>query len=830
MKELRRKPRYKQIFRFLEIGLICLILSIQAPITLAQSPKSTQENLSAIKSDELNDQQLKNFLDRYLAQGYELVNLEFELQKRGMSNAEIQKIMARVENLTNKDEITEPKKANSGVGKRSVDAKNELLFESSDNPFRSLMPKIFGSDLFNNPRLSFEPNLKMATPLNYQIGPEDELIIDIFGFTEQSFKLVVSPEGHIRIPNLGPVQVLGLTVEQAQQKIKSQLIKIYPRIASGETSVAVNLGNIRNIQVTVLGEVVLPGTYSLPSLASVFNALYVSGGPTMNGSFRNIKLVRGNKVIAKIDMYDFLINGNSKGNVSLKDQDVIKVEPYEIRVELTGFVKRDGFFELLPKENISHLLKYAGGFSPNAYTKRMKVTRNTGTQKSVLDVLADKYSVFSPQNGDVFVVDSILSRFENRVQIEGAVFRPGIYSITENKTLKTLIKNAEGLKEDAFLTRATVLRVKEDNSLEMLSVNLQELLSGASDIELKREDKINIASKIEMREEYHLSINGDVIKPGKYPFADNMKIEDLIILAGGLKESASLTNVQVAQRSFEVNKMDANGEIAKVQTFTINKELKSDPNQNYELKPFDIVTIFSIPGYREQIQVEVNGEVMFPGKYVLAKGNERISDVIKRSGGLTASSFAGGAILIRKKGNTYQDLIVKQNKLDALKKLSKDTLKVGEEIEKEMSRESDIVGIDLEKIMKRPGSKEDLYMRDGDVLEIPFLKQTVLVSGQVLYPVRLRYESGNSFKQYVSMAGGFSSKALKKRSYIVYANGTAKDTKSFLFFKVYPKVKPGAEIVIPLKDDKKNISAIEFVTIATSLTSMVFILSSVIKF
>ncbi len=276
--------------------------------------------------------------------------------------------------------------------------------------------------------------------------------------------------------------------------------------------------------------------------------------------------------------------------------------------------------------------------------------------------------------------------------------------------------------------------------------------------------------------------------------------------------------------------MNATSEIAKVQIISINKELKSDPNFNYELRPFDIVTIFSVPGYRPQIQVEVNGEVMFPGKYVLSKGNERISDVLKRTGGITAIGFPGGAILIRKKGNTLQDLIIKQNKLDALKKLSKDSVKVGEEIEKEMSRDADIVGIDLEKILKRPGSKEDLYMRDGDVLEIPFLKQTVLVSGQVLYPVRLRYEGGSSFKKYVSMAGGFSSKALKKRSYIVYANGTAKDTKNFLLFKVYPKVKPGAEIVIPLKDEKKNLSAIEMVTIATSLTSMIFILSTVIKF
>lgn len=823
------KIRNIMIIRHFRLIILVLFLgSFQAQL-LAQSIKNPQENLTNVKVDELSDQQIINFKDKFLVQGATLADLELALQKRGLPNAEIEKLMLRMNKL---GAISEPNKTSvlEQTSAQRTAVKSDVPLFETENPFTLLLPKIFGSELFNNPRLSFEPNLKMATPLNYQIGPEDELLIDIFGFSEQSFKLVVSPEGHIRVPNFGPIQVAGLTIEQAQKKIRSQLLKIYPRISTGETSVSVNLGNIRNIQVTILGEVVLPGTYSLPSLASVFNALYVSGGPNMNGSFRNIKVIRGNKVLAKVDMYDFLINGNAKGNIPLKDQDVIKVEPYDIRVELIGFVKRDGFFELLPKENVSHLLKYAGGFTSQAYSKRIKVIRNTGSMKSVSEVTQDKFGLFLPNNGDQYLVDSILNRYENRVQIEGAVFRPGYFSIHENPSLKTLIANAEGLKEDAFLTRATILRTKEDNSLEMLSVNLKDLLAGLSDVELKREDKITIASQLEMRENLNLTINGNVLKPGVYPYAANMKIEDLIIMAGGLKEAASLTNIQVAQRSFDVDKLNATSEIAKVQIISINKELKSDPNFNYELRPFDIVTIFSVPGYRPQIQVEVNGEVMFPGKYVLSKGNERISDVLKRTGGITAIGFPGGAILIRKKGNTLQDLIIKQNKLDALKKLSKDSVKVGEEIEKEMSRDADIVGIDLEKILKRPGSKEDLYMRDGDVLEIPFLKQTVLVSGQVLYPVRLRYEGGSSFKKYVSMAGGFSSKALKKRSYIVYANGTAKDTKNFLLFKVYPKVKPGAEIVIPLKDEKKNLSAIEMVTIATSLTSMIFILSTVIKF
>lgn len=823
------KIRNIKIVSYVKYIVLVLFLTAGQTELYAQSAKNPKENLVNVKVDELSDQQIITFKDKFLAQGASMADLDASLRERGLPESEIEKLALRLEKLgVSKASESTIEPSNNNV-KRSVQKTNELLF-ASENPFAALLPKIFGSELFNNPRLSFEPNLKMATPLNYQIGPEDELLIDVFGFSEQSFKLVVSPEGHIRVPNFGPIQVAGLNIEQAQQKIRNQLVKIYPRINTGETSVSVNLGNIRNIQVTILGEAVLPGTYSLPSLASVFNALYVSGGPNMNGSFRNIKVIRGNRVIAKVDVYDFLINGNSKGNIALKDQDVIKIEPYDVRVELSGFVKRDGFFELLPKEHLGHLLKYAGGFKPQAYTKRIKVIRNTGSMKSVSEVTQEKFSLFFPANGDVYLVDTILNRYENRVQIEGAVFRPGYFSITDNPSLKTLISNAEGLKADAFLTRVTVLRTKEDNSLEMIAINLKDLMAGSNDFELKREDKITISSTLEMRENLNLTINGNVLNPGVYPYASKMKIEDLIIMAGGLKEAASLTNIQVAQRSFDVDKSKANSDIAMVKIISINKELMSDPNYDYELKPFDIVTIFSVPGYKPQVQVELNGEIIFPGKYVIEKGNERISDVIKRAGGLTATGFAGGAILIRKKGNTLQDMIIKQNKLDALKKLSKDTVKIWEEIEKEMSREADIVGIDLEKILKKPGSKEDLYVRDGDVLEIPFLKQTVLVSGQVLYPVRLRYEGGSNFKKYVSMAGGFSSKALKKRSYIVYANGTAKDTKNFLFFKIYPKVKPGAEIVIPLKDEKKNISAMEMVTIATSLTSMIFILSTVIKF
>ncbi len=816
----------KSILRTLPIVLMVMALLMTfSQKTLGQSNLKPNQNLATLKVDELSDEQVINFYQQFIASGMGEDELQFELEKRKLPASEITKISNRIDDLKKSGRI----KTKTDSGKSKIDPSRTAPNQTDINPFESMMPRIFGAELFNNPKLSFEPNLKMATPLNYQLGPDDELIIDIFGYSEQSYQVKVSPEGHVRIPNLGPVQVLGLTVDQAQKKITTQLIKLYPRIASGETSVSVNLGSIRSIKVTILGEVNLPGTYSLPSLATTFNGLYASGGPNLNGSFRNIKLVRANKVIAKIDMYDFLINGNSKGNIPLKDQDVIKVEPYDARVELKGYVKREGFFEVLPKENLANLLAYAGGFTPSAYTNRIKVVRNNGSQKSVADVEKTSYAMFLPKNGDVFMVDSILNRYENRISIEGAVFRPGYFSLEGNNSLKKLIANADGLKEDAFISRATIVRKKMDNSLEVLSVDLNEVLNGSGDILLQREDKVNIASKTEMRESFSITITGQVLKPGKFPFAENMHVEDLIIMAGGLKEAASIDNIQIAQRINTVDKKSLQSSISNVIVYAAQKDLRSKSDSTYTLKPYDVITILAQSGYQEQKQVIVNGEVMYPGTYVLSKSNERISDLLKRAGGITAKGFPGGAILIRAKGKSYQDNILKENKIETLRKLSKDTSKLSDEIEREVSKTVDIVGINLDNILKNPGSKEDLYLRENDVLEIPFVKQTVLVSGQVLYPVRSRFTGSGRLRKYVSSAGGFSSEALRSSTYVVYANGTAKDTRNFLFFKFYPKVKPGCEIVVPVKETRRAISTMEAVTIASSLTSMLLIISTLLK-
>ncbi len=790
-------------------------------INKANSQTLNLQNIATIKIDQLSDEQIADFWNKAQSNGIGITELEAETKKRKMSGLEFEKLKERINNLS----ITSKTKSNITTSLRKVNENSNEFKETTENDNY----KNFGSELFNNKNLTFEPNLKIATPQNYQLGPDDELIIDIYGYSEESMSLKISPDGNIRIPLAGIVQVSGLTIEQARMRITKSLSQIYDRINTGETKVNISLGNIRSIKVLIMGEVTMPGTYTLSSFSTVFNALYHSGGPSKNGSMRNIKVIRNNRVIANLDIYDFLMKGEAKGNIRLQDQDLIKISPFENKVEIKGEVKRNGYFEIQKNETLKDLITYAGGFTNEAFKEKIKVTRNTSKQKSVADIQNELINMFSPKSGDVYTVDKLLERFENRVQIKGAVFRPGVYALENNLTVTKLIEKAEGLTEDAFLTRAIIYRLKEDNSLMMLSVNLTDIKNNlATDIKLEREDIIQIASKLELKQSYGVIINGEVLKPGDYPYAQNMKIEDLIIAAGGFKETAALTRVEVSRRKFDIDKTVINSEIAIIKRFELNNELKENSNLKFELEPFDIVNIYAISGYEPQKNVTIEGEVLYPGNYTIERNNEKISDIIKRGGGLTASAFKDGIILLRKKNRDFSTTIVYQNKLKALRKQSKDSNSILDVFEEENSM-YDIVGINVSKILKKPGSKEDLLLRDGDILKVPYEKQTVLVSGEVLYPIKVNINNANSLRGFVSNAGGFSSKALKRKSYIVYANGTVKATNNFLFFKFYPKVKPGCEIVIPKREVRKPVSVLEVTTIASTLTTLVFLIVSLSK-
>jgi protein involved in polysaccharide export with SLBB domain len=808
-------------------AFLATLLVILSFISYSQQAPAgiSMQNFATVKVDDLSDDQINQFWTQAQANGMDLTKVEQLALQRKMPQTEFNKLKSRIEKLATAGAVN----VNVTQGERSYNIEKGNIVDAKDinAAFSNLKPKVFGADLFNNKNLTFEPNLKLATPQDYQIGPDDELVVDVYGNSETTNRLKVSPEGSIRIPLVGPVSVGGLTIEQAKKRIINQLSTIYSGISKGETFVNVTIGNIRSIKVTILGEVNTPGTYTLSSLSTVFNGLYVSGGPTENGSFRKIQLIRNNKVEAIVDVYDFIMNGAAKGNIRLQDQDIIKISPFEKRIEMKGEVKRPGLFESVKGENLKNMIEYAGGFTDNAYKERIKVYRNTNKEKSVADISLESINTFSPQSGDVFTVDKLLARFSNRVQLNGAVFRPGVFALENGLTLGELIKRADGIKEDAFTERGIIYRLKDDNSTEVLSFNIKEILAGKGDISLKREDIIQIASKLDMREPYKVSINGEVLKPGSYPYGENMKVEDLIIAAGGLKESSS-NNVEISRRIKNADPNSKTGDIATIIKYQINKE-NLNTTSDIVLMPFDNISVFPSPGYATQENIRIEGEVLFPGQYSISKKNERLSEIITRAGGLTAQSFPEGAILIRTTRETDIDQIIKKKKIEAINKQSSDTTKGRELGEKDSTAGlSNIVGINLAKILKKSNSTYDLILEDNDIIRIPKLLQTIQVSGEVLYPVKVRYEKGNNFKSYVNGAGGFSARSLKGRSYIVYANGTAASTKHFLFMNFYPKVKPGSEIIVPVREDRKKITALEIASIATSATTLVFLLITII--
>jgi protein involved in polysaccharide export with SLBB domain len=814
----------------------------QAQQTPSQQNAITMQNLSTVKVDQLTDDQIIRFWREARSKGLTKAQLEAMARERNMPEQELQKLMTRIDKIEEKalesnksqgkeknDKKEEGDKSKTPLNKEEQEIEEQAKRDKElEAAFAMLSPKVFGAEVFQNKNITFEPSLNIPTPANYVLGAGDELSVDIYGYSEASYEVIVSSDGNLRIPGIGLVKVGGTTIEQAKAKITSKLRQVYSTIASGQTKVNVSVTSIRSIKVTIMGEVSVPGTYMLPSLATVLNALHSCGGPNENGSLRNISIIRGGKTIATVDVYDYLIKGKSTAHVTLQDQDIIKINAYQNRVEMKGQVKRPALYEVSGKETLKDVIEFAGGFTNKAYAAKIKVQRNTATQISVADVSEELYSMFLPLNGDVYMVGELLTRFENRVIIEGAVFRPGEYAMESGLTVKRLIEKCDGLTEDAFLSRAIIYRLKDDNSLEVLSFDAGKLMKNEiADIVLKREDKVIIASKLEMREEYKIRIEGEVMVPGEYEFGENMKLEDLIIAAGGMKESASYKRIQVGRRVDTADRTSAITNISQVFSVDIEKDLKDNPSAaSFVLRPFDIVTVYQNPGYIKQSTVKLYGQVMFPGEFVILKNKERISDIIKRSGGLTNEAFPEGAILVRYRLNNLNEQLINANKLRALKKVvdTEDAKELTKE--EEFKRNFDLVAIDLAKIMKNPGGKEDVIVTDRDVINIPKIQQTVLVSGEVLFPVKTVYEKGLSFRECISNSGGYTTQAITRKAYVVYANGSAKSTKNFLFIHFRPKIKPGCEIIVPPKEKKDSLSTVETVSIITSMTTLLVIITS----
>lgn len=816
------------------LTLLLLLIGIAFPAVAQVNPSS----MSNVRVDELSDAQVRAFMRQVEASGLSDAQIEQVAQARGMMPEEIPKLRQRVNKLKqldqNKSGADNPN-ANRANGRELNYPQDSLIAEKNpeteaEKALMELRSKIFGADLFRNSNLTFEPNLNMATPKNYVIGPNDEILIDIFGDSEKSYQLKVSPEGKINLEYIGVIPVAGLTIEAATSRIRSRMSSVYPGLRSGNTNLNIAIGNIRSIKVILTGEIIKPGTYTLPSLANVFNALYSSGGPTANGSFRTIELIRGGRRIAILDIYDFLMSGEMSNNIRLQDQDIIRVPVYKSRIEIVGEVKRPGIFELMNNESFSDLLRFSGDFTENAFKARVKVLKNTDTERKIADVTSDQFPAYKPTTGDKYFVDRVLERFANRVSINGAVFRPGQYELVNGLSLSALIRKAEGLKEDAFMERGYITRLGSDNQVQVISFDVAGILNGTvSDILLQREDIINISSLFDLREEYKVSIDGEVRLPGQFNFAENMTLEELIIQAGGFKEGASSKRIEVSRRVKNSNILSQSAVTAEILQIDVDENLKYNTS-SFVLQPFDIVSVRNSTGYEIQRQVKITGEVLYPGTYTLLRKDERISDIVKRAGGLTALAFSFGASLKRPGAPNIDSASVEQEKLNKIKRLqSSISDSVSLTTERAEIAKNINVGISLEKILQEPASNFDLIMEEGDIINVPKQLQTVKVSGEVLSPVTIIYEQGRGFKNYISQSGGFSDRSLKRRSYILYANGSVKSTRKILFFNDYPRVSPGAEIFVPKMPDKRKISVTEALGISTGLASLAAIVISLLK-
>ena len=684
--------------------------------------------------------------------------------------------------------------------------------------------KIFGHDIFNNEDLTFEPNMNIATPDNYVLGPGDAVFVDIYGASQRSVQETISPDGFIVIEGFGPIQVSGLTVQQANSRVRSQLGARY-----SSSKIRLSVGQTRTIMVNVMGEVKSPGTYTLSAFSSVFHALYMAGGPSEIGTLRNIKVYRHNKLVTTVDVYDYILNGKLSGNVRLGDNDVIVVGSYDCLVNVTGKVKRPMYYEMKKNESVGTLIDYAGGFAGDAYRKSVRVVRKSGTQYSVYNVNEFDMASFRMADNDSVSVDSILPRYSNMVEVKGAVFRPGMYQLGEHiYSVKTLMESSEGVTEDAFTQHAVMHRMKADRTLEVIAVDIEGIMNGTvADIPLKNEDVLFIPTKQESRVQQTIAIHGEVQYPGTYKYADNETLEDFVLQAGGLKESASMHNVLVSRRIVNPHAITTDSILAQSFNFSLKDGFVIDGEPGFKLKPFDEVYVRKSPGYFTQQNVEIEGEVMFAGTYTLTKKNERLSDLFKRAGGGTDLAYIPGARLERKVNDAERvrlEELVKMRKDEKERVLQEIAINnnrsVGEMQQivnmEELTEipETYHVGIELDKALANPGGDFDIVLREGDRIHVPTYNGTVKIEGEVMYPNTIAYKEGKSAKYYINQAGGYNRYAKKNQAYVIYMNGTVAKVNDGA------KILPGCEIVVPQKAMNRKLGIAEYMSIGSTAAAI----------
>ncbi|MBR5531723.1 MAG: SLBB domain-containing protein [Bacteroidales bacterium] len=695
--------------------------------------------------------------------------------------------------------------------------KKYLQFEEGDTI------EIFGRSIFQNRDLTFAPNQNIATPDNYKLGPGDEVIIDIWGASQNSIMELISPDGYISLQDLGLIYLNGKTIKEASEYVKQELNKIYSGIGdeNSSTKVKLTLGQIRTIQVNVMGEVLTPGTYSLSSLSSVFHAIYSAGGTNHRGSLRNIQIVRSGKKVNNVDLYSFILKGEDLGDIRLQDGDAIIVPTYESLVNIEGSVKRPMYYEMKSGETLADLLSFSGDFLGDAYKNHIQITRKNDKEYEICTVDKEEYASFSLMDGDKAVVGEIIERFTNKLEIKGAVYRPGIYQFGDKiKTVKQLIEKADGVMGDAFLNRAVMHREHADLTLEVIQVDVKGILNGTTpDIPLQKGDVLYIPSIHDLKDLGTISVYGEVARPGDFTFAENTTIEDIIIQAGGLKEAASTVRVDVSRRIKDNKGTQALNETGEMFSFSIKEGFVIDGTPGFILEPYDQVFVRKSPSYKKQINVHVKGEILYEGTYALTHRNERLSDLVKKAGGIIDGAYVKGARLVRR---INEDERVKMEKTLDLVRQNADSL----DMNKLELGDVYYVGIDLEAAIKKPGTSVDLVLREGDILDIPEMNNTVRISGAVLYPNTVVFEDGQKVSHYVEQAGGYAPKSKKNKTYVLYMNGqVAKAKKSSKNV-----IEPGCEIIVPNRSPKVNLQNImAFATSAASLATMVATIANISK-
>ncbi len=786
--------------------------------------------LCSIMAFAITDQQVIDYIKQQTAAGKSEQQIGKELMAKGVTPEQAKRIKAQLESQQQGENQATRQTVTSAESERKHNAAEDVSVSSIENMQREIEKgdamsgsgrKIYGHQVFNSQSLTFEPSENLATPQNYRLGPGDEVVIDIWGTSEDHMRQTISPEGSIMISQIGPVYLNGLTIKDANQHIKSAFSRKYAGMNDAETDIQVTLGQVRTIQVDILGEVATPGTFRMSPFSSVFHALYRAGGINDIGSLRNIQVLRNGKKVAGVDIYDYLFKGKTSGNIRLQEGDVIIVPPYEQLVNIDGNVKRPMYYEIKPDETVKSLLDYAGGFTGDAYGGMVRLSRQSGTENELYNIDRGEFATYRLQDGDIITVGTILDRYANRVELKGAVYRPGMFAIGDGlKTVRDLIDKADGVTEDAYTDRVLLYREGPEKQLEVVALDLKDILRGAApDITLKRNDMLVISSVNELEERGDVYIGGQVARPGAYPYAANSTVEDLIFQAGGLLEGASTARVDISRRIVDPSATEATNQLAQEFTVSIENGLAVGKGKGFRLKPYDRVEVRRSPGYAPQETVAIDGEVLFAGTYTLRKRNERLSEFVTRAGGLIDGAYIKGAHLSRRLSES--ELAARKEALRLA--MSNNSENMGDSIAIDKIDLSNMynVGIDLEKALANPGSDYDLVLMPGDSLYVPEKQSTVKISGDVMFPNAVIYEPGKKLSHYINQAGGYGQRAKKGKAFIVYMNGTVARAKR------NTPIEPGCHIIVPSKPQNGGTDWSKILTLTTGFMSVATMVATI---